>query len=90
LCVVVVSDAAGPPFTEAFEELQGSEAVRFAMEYAATKGMSNIAVDGLRASPYAVNADGEVVAALPDDVADNSPRRRIHRYRADFHLMSMS
>ena len=66
--IVVESDCSGPPFLEAFTELDSLDARKMAQGYAATQGIAPAHINGNVQGPYPVNGKG----ILLDEVRDNS------------------
>lgn len=64
---VVIESDIGPPFAEAFYELEGNDTVNLAQSYAATKGCAPAYLNGNKDGPYAVNSEGRTL----DSVTDN-------------------
>lgn len=58
IIVAIDSDKSGPPFQEAFDELNDREAINLAMDFAARLGISPPRLNGSKIGPYPVNADG--------------------------------
>lgn len=85
--VVIESDQTGPPFTEAFAELEDSRAVALAQQYAASKGCSPAYLNGNKSGPYPVNKDGVSLELVrgPDGkpVPQTHPAMQPARYRND-------
>lgn len=57
--VVVESDCSGPPFLEAFNELEGQAAVQMAQAFAASLGCAPAYLNGNKIGPYPVNSEGK-------------------------------
>jgi len=89
--VVVESDCDGPPFTAAFAELEGPEAVRLAQSYAARFGCAPSAVNGNRVGPYPVNSAGVPIEDVRDPDGNplpvQHPLMQPYRYRVDIRLV---
>lgn len=73
--VVLESDIDGPPFTDAFAELNSSSAKNLAIETAAKGGLADPRCNGMAHSPYATDDKGEMIT--------DAVKQRIHRYRVD-------
>lgn len=85
--VVVESDQGGPPFTDAFQELDGAAAVHLAQQYATTKGCSPAYLNGNKTGAYPVNAEGLSLEHVRDEkggaLPQQHPRMQPQRYRVD-------
>ena len=85
--VVVESDCEGPPFTEAFHELDSQESRQVAQGYAAQMGVAPAFINGNVIGPYPVNSEGLSLEHVRDDqgrpLPQNHPRMQPKRYRVD-------
>lgn len=85
--VVIESTAPGPPFTEAFQELEGQQAVALAQQYAVTQGCSPAYLNGNKIGPYPVNAQGLSLELVRGDKGEalpqQHPKMQPARYRVD-------
>lgn len=85
--VVIESDAVGPPFTEAFSELEGSASVSLAQQYATTQGCSPAYLNGNKIGPYPVNAEGlsleQVRGPKGEALPQQHPRMQPAKYRVE-------
>ncbi len=85
--VVIESDCQGPPFTEAFTELEGQDSVKLAQQYACTLGCAPAYLNGNKGSPYPVNAEGLSLENVRDEkgqaLHQSHPRMQPARYRVD-------
>ncbi len=83
--VVVESDCAGPPFTDAFQELDGMACVQLAQSFAASVGCAPARLNGNKEGPYAVNDDGLSLDQVKDSkgnaLPQTHPKMQPHRYR---------
>lgn len=73
--VILESDIAGPPFTNAFAELGGGAARNMAIEVAAKAGLADPRCNGMNQAPYATDEKGDTIS---DPI-----KQKIHRYRVD-------
>jgi hypothetical protein len=85
--VVIESDCTGPPFTEAFQELESQAAVSLAQQYATTQGCSPAYLNGNKSGAYPVNADGlsleQVRGGKGEPLPQTHPKMQPARYRVD-------
>ena len=85
--VVVESDCVGPPFTEAFSELESQQAVHVAQQYATTQGCSPAYLNGNKIGPYPVNAEGlsleQVRGPKGEALPQTHPRMQPAKYRVE-------
>lgn len=85
--VVIESDCGGPPYTEAFAELDGQDAVAVAQQYATTKGCAPAYLNGNKSGAYPVNADGvsleHVRGGDGKPLPQQHPKMQPARYRID-------
>jgi len=85
--VVVESDSGGPPFNEAFAELDGVAATNLACQFAASLGCAPAYLNGNKLGPYAVNEAGvpldEVRGPGGRPLPQTDPLMQPARYRVD-------
>ena len=85
--IVVESDNVGPPFTEAFHELDGQDARSLAQGYAAQLGVAPAFINGNVIGPYPVNKEGMSLEHVRDGdghpLPANHERMQPARYRID-------
>lgn len=85
--VVIESDQGGPPFTDAFQELDSQDAVALAQQYAVTRGCSPAYLNGNKGSIYPVNKDGLSLEHVRGDKGEalpqQHPKMQPTRYRVD-------
>ena len=56
--IVIESDKPGPPFHDAFYELESSDAANLALTFATQNGIASACLNGNRIGPYPVNSQG--------------------------------
>lgn len=83
---VVVESDLGPPFSRAFAELDGFDAVSLAQDFAARNGCAPAYVNGNKDGPYPVNSDGVPLDEVHRDengnpLSDLHPKMQPVRYR---------
>jgi hypothetical protein len=85
--IVVESDCEGPPFTQAFEELNSQDARRIAQGYAGKVGVASPHINGNVQGPYPVNAQGQSLEHVKDEKGNplppQHPSMKPMRYRID-------
>lgn len=85
--VVVESDVDGPPFNDAFYELDSQDARHLAQGYAAQMGIAPAYLNGNVLGPYPVNAEGlsleHVRGPQGQPLPAQHPRMQVKRYRVD-------
>lgn len=85
--IVVESDCEGPPFTDAFHELDSQDARALAQGYAAQLGIAPAFINGNVQGPYPVNFEGLSLEHVRDGdgkaLPQNHPRMQPKRYRVD-------
>jgi hypothetical protein len=83
--VVIESNCSGPPFQEAFDELQSQRARDMAIAYAQQAGMSPARINAATVNPYPVNEEGlsldEIKDAKGKPLPATDPRMAVKRYR---------
>jgi len=83
--VIVESDRGGPPFLDAFTELESKETIELAQQYAATRGCAPALLNGNRVGPYPVNSAGVPIdmvrGANNEPLAPQHPLMQPARYR---------
>lgn len=74
-------------FGESFTLLQSIAAKQLALSYAASRGMSNPALNGMSSSPYPVNSEGTPLDNVKDDDGETLPAHHAKmqpvKYRID-------
>jgi len=85
--IVVESDLSGPPFTEAFHELEGMGVVSLAQSFACSVGCAPAYLNGNKIGPYAVNSQGLSLDQVRDKdgnaLPQTHPLMQPARYRMD-------
>jgi hypothetical protein len=85
--VVIESDAGGPPFHQAWAELEGQDAVALAQTWAGLRGCTPAYLNGNRTAPYPVNKDGlsleNVRGPRGEPLPQTDPLMQPARYRVD-------
>lgn len=85
--VVIESDQGGPPFTDAFQELESQGAVQLAQQYATSQGCAPAYLNGNKIGPYPVNNDGlsleQVRGPKGEALPQQHPKMQPFRYRVD-------
>jgi len=85
--VTIESDQGGPPFTDAFQELEGQGSVQLAQQYACAMGCAPAYLNGNKIGPYPVNAEGLSLENVRDEkgqpLHQSHPRMQPSRYRVD-------
>jgi hypothetical protein len=85
--IVIESDCDGPPFTEAFQELESADARRLAQSFAQKAGIAPAHINGNVLGPYPVNFEGLSLEHVKDGKGKPLPasdkRMQPARYRVD-------
>lgn len=85
--IVIESDLGGPPFTDAFQELDGAPSVQLAQQYACAMGCAPAYLNGNKIGPYPVNSEGLSLENVRDEkgqpLHQAHPRMQPDRYRVD-------
>jgi hypothetical protein len=85
--IVIESDCHGPPFTDAFSELEGQASVQLAQQFACTVGCAPAYLNGNKIGPYPVNSEGLSLEQVRDKdgktLPQTHPRMQPSRYRVD-------
>lgn len=85
--ITIESDLTGPPFSNAFEELQSQAAKDLALSYATQRGVVPAFLNSMTVQPYPVNSDGlsmeQVRGPGNEPLPQNHPKMQPARYRVD-------
>lgn len=83
--VIVESNAPGPPFQKAWDELQSTQARTYALQYASQVGCSPALQNGNIVGPYPVNRAGvpldQVMGQNNEPLPADHPDMQVGRYR---------
>lgn len=72
--IVIESTCEGPPFTDAFYELDTQAARQLAQGYAAQMGVAPAYINGNVEGPYPVNSDGLSLEFVKDSKGNSLPQ----------------